>query len=554
MASICIIIPIYNVEKYIHRCIDSILNQTYHDFELILIDDGSSDSSGKICDEYADKDSRIVVFHQENQGQSVARNAGLNWIEHNSNSEWITFVDSDDWIATDYLEVLLKLCKKYEAPISMCQYVHCKDQTVESHNTNVEYLAVPARALLNEEGLVGYAWAKLYRRDVILRYRFPEGMYMEDFYIIPEIILSAQRIAVTEKTLYYYYINENSTLGTLTLKKFKDAWKGYEHQIELFTQHDEISLRNMQINSYIKNIAGAYNLVVSKKREYTDEDAHSIKEYGKRVLKQYKNEIDYTDEQVVRALGVFQARYRYRNRINDIMNHSNFFAIKGLRGFYYKTIFPIAQKRYLKSYQNSVRSRLRNNNFSIICSNCIGGFIYHRLGLQFLSPTINCFIEPSDFIRFCEHLEYYLSLRLEFIESDKPYPVARLDDVTVYFNHSNSKEEAESTWEKRKNRVNYDKLYVILYNRYDENDTPLTKEEILRAGRIKCNNLIILSDIPCPDVPYVLYIPKKGKDLGQLYFDQDKYLIRTFEKEFDFVSFLNINSKKDDCNDKTDKE
>lgn len=546
MSLVGIIVPIYKVEKYIHRCVDSVLMQTFDDFELILVDDGSPDNCGAICDEYAKKDNRIHVIHKENGGLSDARNAGIDYVINKSDSQWITFIDSDDWVASDYLEQLLKLCEKYDADIGICRLLRCTEEPERVIDIDVDYSATPYDALVYEGGVACYACARLYRTSLIADYRFPVRMYMEDFYIIPEIILSAQRIAVTEKTLYYYYINENSILGTLTLKKFKDAWKGYERQLELFRLHGETPLRNMQINSYIKNIAGAYNLVVSKKHEYTDEDAHYIKEYGKKVLKQYKNEIDHTDEQVVRALGVFQVRYRYKNRVKDIMNNSNFFVVKGLRGFYYKTIFPIAKKRYLKNYQNRVRKKLRYNNFSIICSNCIGGFIYHRLGLQFLSPTINCFIEPSDFIRFCEHLEYYLSLRLEFIESDKPYPVARLDDVTVYFNHSNSKEEAESTWEKRKNRVNYDKLYVILYNRYDENDTPLTKEEILRAGRIKCNNLIILSDIPCPDVPYVLYIPKKGKDLGQLYFDQDKYLIRTFEKEFDFVSFLNINSKKDE--------
>lgn len=554
MSLVGIIVPIYKVEKYIHRCVDSILMQTFDDFELILVDDGSPDNCGAICDEYAKKDNRIHVIHKENGGLSDARNAGIDYVINKSDSQWITFIDSDDWVAPDYLEQLLKLCEKYNAEIGICRLLRCTEEPERIVDIDVDYSAAPYDALLYEGGVACYACARLYRTSLIAGYRFPVGMYMEDFYIIPEIILSAQRIAVTEKTLYYYYINENSILGTLTLKKFDDAWKGYEHQIELFTQHGEISLRNMQINSYIKNIAVAYRLVISKRHEYTDEDAHSIKEYGKRVLKQYKNEIDYTDEQVVKALGVFQARYRYRNRINDIMNNSNCFPVKGLRSFYYKMVFPIKKKQHIKRFESEVKNKVKNNNFSIICSNCIGGFIYHRLGLQFLSPTINCFIEPSDFIRFCEHLEYYLSLKLKFKESDKPYPVARLDDVTIYFNHSKSNEEAENTWEKRKNRVNYNNLYVILYNRYDENDNSLTKEEILRAGNIRCNNLIILSDIPCPDVPYVLYIPKKGKDLGQLYFDQDKYLIRTFEREFDFVSFLNINSKKDECNDKTDKE
>ena len=103
---ISIIVPVYNTGKYLHRCIESILAQTYNDFELILIDDGSTDNSGKICDEYAKTDDRIVVLHQENKGQAVARNVGLDYVFEKDKSEWITFIDSDDWIhpkRVDYL-------------------------------------------------------------------------------------------------------------------------------------------------------------------------------------------------------------------------------------------------------------------------------------------------------------------------------------------------------------------------------------------------------------------------------------------------------------------
>ena len=99
-------------------------------------------------------------------------------------------------------------------------------------------------------------------------------------------------------------------------------------------------------------------------------------------------------------------------------------------------------------------------------------------------------------------------------------------------------------WNKRKTRVNYDNMYVILYNRYGKDETPLTKQEIIEAGSIKCKNIVVLSDIPYPDIPYVLYIPKKQTDLGELYFDLDQYGIRTFEKKFDFVLFLNEYNEK----------
>ena len=106
MAKISVIVPVYKVEETIGKCIESILNQTYPDFELILIDDGSPDRSGVICDEYSKKDGRIKVIHKKNAGVSSARNAGIEWVLENSDSEWISFVDSDDWVHSDYLSKL----------------------------------------------------------------------------------------------------------------------------------------------------------------------------------------------------------------------------------------------------------------------------------------------------------------------------------------------------------------------------------------------------------------------------------------------------------------
>ena len=120
MPTISVIVPVYKVEKYIHRCVDSILEQTYADFELILVDDGSPDNCGAICDEYATQDSRVVVIHQENGGLSAARNAGIDWAFTNSDSQWISFVDSDDWVHPEYLERLLDVAVSRSADMTFC--------------------------------------------------------------------------------------------------------------------------------------------------------------------------------------------------------------------------------------------------------------------------------------------------------------------------------------------------------------------------------------------------------------------------------------------------
>ena len=127
MPLISVIVPVYKVEPYLSRCIDSILAQTFTDFELILINDGSPDNCGKICDEYAQKDNRIHVIHKENGGLSSARNAGIDWAFANSNSQWLTFIDSDDWIHHEYLELLLSGATSTNTDICVCEYTETSE-------------------------------------------------------------------------------------------------------------------------------------------------------------------------------------------------------------------------------------------------------------------------------------------------------------------------------------------------------------------------------------------------------------------------------------------
>lgn len=130
-----IIVPVYNTEKYLNRCIDSILAQTFMDFELILVDDGSPDNCGAICDENAAKDSRVHVIHQENCGQSAARNAGIDWVFAHSDSKWISLVDSDDWVHPQMLERLYHAVLEHNVKVSICGY---EETSGDIHWTNVD--------------------------------------------------------------------------------------------------------------------------------------------------------------------------------------------------------------------------------------------------------------------------------------------------------------------------------------------------------------------------------------------------------------------------------
>ena len=185
-------------------------------------------------------------------------------------------------------------------------------------------------------------------------------------------------------------------------------------------------------------------------------------------------------------------------------------------------------------YERSVRKKLRNNDFSIICSNCIGGLIYHRLGLPFLSPTINLWISQPDFLKFVMHIREYLEEELVFENSEYPYPVARLKDIHIYFAHYKSDDEARACWERRKTRINYDNLFIIMYER-----DGITEDDIRQLEHVPCRAKIVLSDKPHSRIDYVFRIKPTNNPDGQQCVDTDWLGIRTYEKKFDYVKWLN---------------
>ncbi len=162
MTEISIIVPVYNVEKFLPRCIDSILEQTYTNFELILVDDGSPDNCGRICDEYVEKDSRVAVIHQKNGGLSAARNAGLDWAFENSDSEWITFIDSDDWVHPLYLECLYNACIMNNLEIAVCNYLRTDKEELFHSDVPVFETIMPGYLWQNRYGVAVIACCKLY--------------------------------------------------------------------------------------------------------------------------------------------------------------------------------------------------------------------------------------------------------------------------------------------------------------------------------------------------------------------------------------------------------
>ena len=217
---ITVVVPVYNVEKYIKKCIDSIINQTYKNIEIILVNDGSTDNSGKICNDYAKKDCRIKVIHKENGGLSDARNFGI----ENTTGKYITFVDSDDYIEIDYVEYLYNLVVKNKVDISICSmFIDSTKKHInqgKKFKDNIFDTKKCYEYMLLEKGFTISAPAKLYLSELFRDIKYPTGMLCEDNGTTYKLIAKCDRIAYGCQSKYHYVAREDSIMrSTFNPKK-----------------------------------------------------------------------------------------------------------------------------------------------------------------------------------------------------------------------------------------------------------------------------------------------------------------------------------------------
>ena len=262
MPKISVIVPVYQAENFLGDCIDSILSQTFSDFEIILVNDGSPDNSGSICDAYAAKFDCISVIHQENQGQAAARNHAM----PQAKGEWICFVDSDDLIHPQMLELLERAVRESGAPISQCGMLEAVTLPEDFRNRR----EVSFRTLtMDEETLVALhdadkypgwvACAKLIRRDLIENYPFFEGRVYEDNEAVCRWICRGGSIAVTEEQLYFYRGNPDSTTkAAFRLKRLDYLW-ALESIISFYTELGFEHMRRRFIDRYIEAVLSCCN-------------------------------------------------------------------------------------------------------------------------------------------------------------------------------------------------------------------------------------------------------------------------------------------------------
>lgn len=261
MPTVSIIVPVYNVEKYLRECLDSILDQTFKDFELILVDDGSNDKSGEICDEYAEVHSNITVVHQKNQGQAAARNKGVKI----SKADWIMFVDSDDVIHPQLLQFLIKSTEEENVNISACyiyrnkdisddfmldRTFHCNKFIINDESLSTLYLNPMER----ENDVYWLVLPKLIRKTIIRKNFFIPGRIFEDNEVACKWLVESGTIAIVPEDLYFYRQNPTSTMHTPFSEKKLDFLWALEQQIDFYHKIGYKRILELVIIDYFNNV------------------------------------------------------------------------------------------------------------------------------------------------------------------------------------------------------------------------------------------------------------------------------------------------------------
>ncbi len=233
MSDVSVIVPVYKVEPYLRRCVDSILTQTFTDFELILVDDGSPDNCPAICDEYSRKDSRVHVIHQPNGGLSAARNAGIGWALANSNSQWLTFVDSDDWIHPQMLEVLYCAAVCQNTAVAMCRLEKTAENAQNVQQIPAAIFMKPEDAWMTESAPM-VAVGKLYKKHCFEGVCYPVGKIHEDEFITHRILFAQSAVSLVPAVLYHYFDNPDGIMRAQWSMKRLNALEAYAEQVVYF--------------------------------------------------------------------------------------------------------------------------------------------------------------------------------------------------------------------------------------------------------------------------------------------------------------------------------
>jgi glycosyltransferase involved in cell wall biosynthesis len=259
---ISIIVPVYNMERYLDRCVSSIVNQTYKNIEIVLVDDGSTDSSPKMCEDYAKNDDRIKVVHKENGGLSDARNAGLKI----AIGDYIGYVDSDDWIEPDMYERMVNACIDNDAEMALCRYFReYDDKTIDDGTDRVDIL--DRETLLNiyitdKDGFMVYnsVWSKLFKRELVENVMFPKGQNSEDIMYTTRAMCKLNKAVYIDASLYHYVIDRKDSIMNVakTERMFKDELPFWREHIKCIRDNVSDAMADLAAYYYYRRLLFYY--------------------------------------------------------------------------------------------------------------------------------------------------------------------------------------------------------------------------------------------------------------------------------------------------------
>lgn len=265
---VSVIVPVYKVEKYLRNCLDSLVCQTLKSWEAILVDDGSPDRSGAICDEYAAKDNRFKVIHKENGGQSSARNLAMDYVT----GDYIFYLDSDDYLHHDTLKHLVDLAISKDAEIVQCNFIRGRESKFPPIQINEELIEYDNHTVFLQFAAKIIPCGKLYKRNVIGDICFPEGIINEDDFTTWKYYYNAKKIVITNLPFYYYTVNPNSTMANQQRRPNLNYFNAYRERIDFFKNRNEEDLEAISRVQWMKSLVMLYS-----NTQITDKERQEMK-------------------------------------------------------------------------------------------------------------------------------------------------------------------------------------------------------------------------------------------------------------------------------------
>lgn len=444
---VSIVIPVYNAAKTLRRCVESLVLGLEREIEVILCEDCSRDGSWTLCQELAAEFNNVkCIRNEKNSGVSYTRNMGL----QNVRGEYVLFVDSDDWVSGRYVQQLLRLAQENQDALPICGH-HFIDKV---NGTKHDYLwdADIGTAFTIEPGaffdlcdrfLLQQLWNKIFRRDVIEAHniRFDETQNMgEDFQFVLDYMeaINCQKCIVLNEALYYYIRWNNASL----MSKF--GFINNQPEFDRMTQLARLAGSGAD--------ARKDAMIAQSKQNYV---YHIVR--NKSHLKQEKLDA------IERIMGDGKATTYYREQKLLHTKEQIASLIGGAKNLYPRLKGRLQRTQLQKTIDRATQD-VNAQNVTFISQNCIGGVLYHDLGMQFLSPTINTFIPEPDFVKFVLNLRYYMEQEL-IMRWEEEYPVGMLGDVEIRFMHYETCKEAKESWDKRKARINWNKILILCTDR-----------------------------------------------------------------------------------------